>query len=198
MLDWRSSEAVKRGEAEGWLEGGEARPGADQTRHHRLTRYPSPGVNGMWHWRQRVPLHRVVLNFLVIYTCRYLPSLPLKHVLYRAIGIRMGAFAAPGLSVTFDIFYPELISVGENTVIGYNTVILAHEFLRDEVRTGPVVIGRDVMIGASCTILPGVVIGDGAVVSALSLVNADVPAGARVGGVPARLLSVSRQPETER
>jgi acetyltransferase-like isoleucine patch superfamily enzyme len=51
-----------------------------------------------------------------------------------------------------------------------------------------VVIGRDVVIGASCTILPGVVIGDGAVVSAHSLVNRDVAAGSFVGGVPARPL----------
>ena len=79
--------------------------------------------------------------------------------------------------------------MGDNSIIGYNTVILCHEYLRHELRTGRVVIGRDVVVGASCTILPGVVIGDGAVVSAHSLVNKDVPAGAVVGGVPARPLS---------
>jgi len=48
---------------------------------------------------------------------------------------------------------------------------------------------EDVTIGANCTILPGVIIGKGATVSAMSLVNRDVPAGAFVGGVPIRLLS---------
>jgi len=67
-----------------------------------------------------------------------------------------------------------------------------------ELRTGPVKVGKNVMIGANVTILPGVEIGDGAVVSACSLVNADVPAGALVGGVPARLLSPDRLPSSDR
>jgi len=60
--------------------------------------------------------------------------------------------------------------------------------LLTEWRTGPVVIGRNVTIGANCTLLPGIVIGDGATVSAMSLVNKDVPPGAKVGGVPIRSL----------
>ena len=43
------------------------------------------------------------------------------------------------------------------------------------------------MIGANTTILPGVTIGDGAVVSAGTLVHKDVPAGAFVGGNPMRI-----------
>lgn len=171
---------------------GEPTNAGTESRRRRLTSYPSPGVNPLWQWRRRVPLRRVALNFLVVYVCRYLPFLTWKLALYRLIGVRIGAFAAPGLGATLDIFFPGLISVGENTIIGYNTVILAHEFLRDELRTGPVVIGRDVVIGANCTILPGVVVGDRAVVSAHSLVNADVAAGTFVGGVPARLLRANK------
>ncbi|BAI87122.1 2,3,4,5-tetrahydropyridine-2,6-dicarboxylate N-acetyltransferase [Bacillus subtilis] len=44
------------------------------------------------------------------------------------------------------------------------------------------------MIGANTTILPGVKIGDGAVVSAGTLVHKDVPAGAFVGGNPMRII----------
>jgi acetyltransferase-like isoleucine patch superfamily enzyme len=90
--------------------------------------------------------------------------------------------------VMVDIFFPQDITLGENCIIGYNSVILCHEFLRTEWRRGPVVVGPDVTIGANTTILPGVVIGAGATVSAMSLVNRDVPPGALVGGVPIRLL----------
>lgn len=142
-----------------------------------------------------MPLWRVARNFVVVYTCRYLPYLSWKNALYRRLGAHVGRRVAFALGATIDIFFPELVSVGDDSIIGYNTVILCHEYLRYELRTGRVVIGRDVVVGASCTILPGVVIGDGAVVSAHSLVNKDVPAGAMVGGVPARLLAL---PDEER
>jgi acetyltransferase-like isoleucine patch superfamily enzyme len=53
---------------------------------------------------------------------------------------------------------------------------------------GPVVVERRATIGANCTLLPGVVVGEGATVSAMSLVNRDVPPGELWGGVPARRL----------
>lgn len=83
-------------------------------------------------------------------------------------------------------FFPEKISIGENTVIGYNTTILAHEYLIKEYRLGEVIIGENVMIGANTTILPGVTIGDGATVAAGSVVHKDVAAGSFVGGNPLR------------
>ncbi|EKP94561.1 acyltransferase [Thermaerobacter subterraneus] len=156
-------------------------------RQQRLRRHPvPPGRNSLHYWREAKSLPRVAWNFLVISLCRILPWFGVKNFLYRRLGMKVGRDVAFGLMAMVDVFWPELIEVGDNSIIGYNTVLLAHEFLIGEYRTGPVVIGRDVMIGANCTVLPGVVIGDGAVVSAHSLVNADVPPGAVVGGVPAR------------
>ena len=54
-----------------------------------------------------------------------------------------------------DIMFPEKITVGENSIIGYNTTLLAHEYLIREYRLGEIVIGNEVMIGANVTILPG-------------------------------------------
>jgi acetyltransferase-like isoleucine patch superfamily enzyme len=159
-------------------------------RKERLTIHPVQGPhNSLQYWTKAAHPLKVVRNFILIFLCRYLPSENLKNVLFRWTGMKVGKRVSAGLMSMFDIFFPELITIGDNTIIGYGTVILGHEFLRHEWRTGPVVIGRDVVIAANVTVLPGVVIGDGATVSAMSLVNRDVPAGAVVGGVPIRLLS---------
>lgn len=52
--------------------------------------------------------------------------------------------------------------------------------------TGAVQVGKEVFIGSSVAIIPGVKIGDGAYLGAGSVVLRDVPAGAKVFGVPAR------------
>ncbi|MDF4756555.1 acyltransferase, partial [Vibrio parahaemolyticus] len=72
---------------------------------------------------------------------------------------------------------------------------LAHEYLIREYRLGEIVIGNEVMIGANTTILPGVRIGDGAIVSAGTLVHKDVPSGAFVGGNPMRVIYTKEQME---
>lgn len=94
--------------------------------------------------------------------------------------------------------FPELITIGRNTVIGFNTTILCHEYLVEEYRLGKVEIGDHVMIGANSTILPGVKIGDGAVVSAGTLVNRDVPAGCFAGGNPMRIIYTKEEMEERR
>jgi len=138
-------------------------------------------------WRIKNPL-RVSFNFMVIFLCRVLPSLRLKNFLYKIVGMKVGKNVSVGLYAVFDIFYPELIEIKDNAIIGYGVTVLAHEFLTDEVRVGRVVLGRNTVIGANSTILPGVEVGDNTVVSAMSLVNRDIETGVLAGGVPARKL----------
>jgi 2,3,4,5-tetrahydropyridine-2-carboxylate N-succinyltransferase/tetrahydrodipicolinate N-acetyltransferase len=52
----------------------------------------------------------------------------------------------------------------------------------------PVIVEDDVLIGANAVVIEGVRIGEGAVVAAGSIVIEDVPAGAVVAGVPARII----------
>ena len=59
----------------------------------------------------------------------------------------------------------------------------------------PVVIGRNVWIGAGALILPGVTIGDDAIVGAGSVVTRDVAAGTTVVGIPARV-ATKRDPDS--
>jgi acetyltransferase-like isoleucine patch superfamily enzyme len=157
-------------------------------------RHPVEGANSLWHVYKTVPFWKVVKNFIVIQLARYTPFLGMKNWLYRTfLGMKVGDNTSFALMVMLDVMFPEKISVGTNSVIGYNTTILAHEYLIKEFRLGDVRIGSEVMIGANSTILPGITIGDGAIVSAGTLVHKDVPAGSFVGGNPMRVIYTKEQ-----
>lgn len=153
----------------------------------KVERYPVNGPNALWQLYRTVSPWKGVKNFIFIQIARYCPILSLKNWIYRHIlGMKVGEHTAFGLMVMVDVFFPEKLTIGRNSVIGYNTTILAHEYLIREYRLGEVHIGDEVMIGANTTILPGVTIGDGAVVAAGSVVHKDVAPGSFVGGNPLR------------
>jgi acetyltransferase-like isoleucine patch superfamily enzyme len=52
----------------------------------------------------------------------------------------------------------------------------------------PIIIKQNAWVGAGATILPGVTIGENAVVAAGAVVSKDVPANTVVGGIPARVI----------
>jgi len=79
------------------------------------------------------------------------------------------------------------VELGEEAQVGSHCSIYSESTIDD--KTGKVVIGRDARIGAHSVIMPGVTIGDGAIVAACSFVNKDVPEGAVYGGVPAKPLN---------
>lgn len=160
----------------------------------RTVRIKVEGSNSLWQVYDTVPFWRVFRNVLVILIARYLPFFSWKNALYRrCLGMKVGKKTAFAFMVMPDILYPERITVGENSIIGYNTTLLCHEYLVDDYRVGDVVIGDHVMIGANSTILPGVTIGDGAVISAASLVNIDIPPGAFAGGNPVRIIYTAEE-----
>ncbi len=144
--------------------------------------------NSLQHLYETVGFWKVIRNYIVISIGRRAPWFNFKDALYRLIGMKIGAYASIAVLVMPDFLFPELIEIGENSLIGYNTTILCHEYLIHEYRLGRVKIGRNVMIGANCTIMPGIEIGDNAVVSACSLVNKDIPPGVLAGGVPVKIL----------
>ncbi|WP_353633951.1 acyltransferase [Halobacterium sp. NMX12-1] len=166
-----------------------AREPASVSRHDRLDRNPTPGPrNSLWQWPDAKHPLRVALNYVVVVLARICPSLRAKNWLLRRLGVTVGTGAAWGLESTPDVFWPELVTVGEDAVVGYDATLLCHEFLQDEYRTGEVVVGDRAMVGAGAVVLPGVTIGEDAQVAANSLVVEDVPDGETVAGVPAEPL----------
>lgn len=85
------------------------------------------------------------------------------------------------------------IEIGDGSLIGHNTTIatLNHDFnpaKRQNLTPNAVKIGKNVWIGSDCTILPGVEIGDGAIVGAGSVVTKSVSENTIVAGNPAKVI----------
>ena len=76
-------------------------------------------------------------------------------------------------------------TVGAHCHVGAGTVLAG---VVEPASATPVVIEDDVLIGANAVVLEGVRVGRGAVVAAGAVVVEDVPAGAVVAGVPARVI----------
>lgn len=154
--------------------------------HPNTTVHPSRGPhNSLWYVNQDVRLTRMVWNTFWIVLSRW-STLRVKNWMLRRTGAKIGKHASIGFEATLDIIYPQDVTIGENVVIGYNSTILCHGYIRHEYQRGPVVIEDDASIGAGSMILPGVTVGKGAVVGAMSLVRTDIPAGEFWAGVPAR------------
>ena len=90
------------------------------------------------------------------------------------------------------------IRIGRNTMIASHVAItsVTHDADADAMWTTvvkkPVTIGQDVWIGSHAVILPGVTIGDRAVIAAGSVVRNDVAPNMVVGGVPAHLIRMKQ------
>ena len=85
------------------------------------------------------------------------------------------------------------VTLGDGCLVGHNVVFatLDHDKRpgrRGDMTAAPIVVGKDVWIGAHATILKGVTIGDGAIIAAGAVVTRDVPPNTIAAGVPARIV----------
>jgi acetyltransferase-like isoleucine patch superfamily enzyme len=95
-----------------------------------------------------------------------------------------------GTNYGAEIFCSGSITIGEDVGIGYGATLRDSDDHAVTGGSGPgaIVIGDHVLIASRAMILPGVTIGDGAVVAAGAVVTRDVPSRAMVAGVPARVV----------
>jgi acetyltransferase-like isoleucine patch superfamily enzyme len=126
-------------------------------------------------------------------------------------GARIEAFDASGetgprleigddtvIHLNFHCGAAESVKIGRDVLIAGGVYITDHDHVFDNpdlparwadgLVTKPVVIGDGAWLGEGCVILKGVTVGRRAVIGANAVVTKDVPAGAVVGGIPARII----------
>lgn len=101
-----------------------------------------------------------------------------------------------GNNVVINATKGSSVTIGDFTIIAANTYIIDcnHNIKKDKliqeqgVAMSPVLIGKDVWIGASCVIGMGVTIHDGALIGANSFVNKNIPEYSIAVGSPAKVI----------
>ena len=101
--------------------------------------------------------------------------------------INIGSVIGEGSMIDMGAVLGGRATVGKNCHIGAGTVLAG---VVEPASATPVIIEDDVMIGANAVVLEGVHVGKGAVVAAGAVCVEDVPAGAVVAGVPARVIKM--------
>ena len=160
--------------------------------------------------RREYQRYRAGLFFWVSLVVSYLPSRTLRTTFYRCVGMKIGHRAV--IYSGAEIWHPSGIVVGDSTIIGHRAILdgrngirigrnvnfstgvwiytMEHDADSPEfgVKGGAVEIGDHAWINARAVILPGVHVGDGAVVAAGAVVTSDVEPFTIVAGVPARVI----------
>ena len=116
-------------------------------------------------------------------------SIQLPVVINNADHLRIGARVS--INPFVHIWALGGVTIGDDTLIASHVAItsLTHDpraqFFSASLQSRPIVIGRNVWIGTHAVILPGVTIGDGAIIGAGAVVTKDVAPRTVVVGIPA-------------
>ena len=119
-------------------------------RHYTISGLGAPEERNAINWRAvNLPLGRRVLLQVLVALSFVMKGTPLKNRLYRLMGAHIGRNVEIMQLAWLDHFRPELIFVGDNTLIGAYTHITVHAYEgAGRFRYGLVEIGPDCVIGA--------------------------------------------------
>ncbi len=123
-----------------------------------------------------------------------MPHDSLSKIFYRMRGTKIGKNVGIAQGVFIEESRPSLVTIEDGVNIGPRAIIVAHDSAYHcidsdiPILSGKVIIKKSAYIGAGAIILPGVTIGERAIVAAGALVTKDVPPGMIVAGVPAKFM----------
>lgn len=133
---------------------------------------------------RKMDVGKTTMRFLGMYA----PLESVRIAMYRKAGVKIGRLFVFGTNIFIDFGREYGVTIGDDVGIAGFDQIYAHSNvlwgIKDE--GGSVVIKDGARIGVNVVILPGVTIGENAVVGACSLVNKSIPNNCIAVGVPAR------------
>jgi len=145
-------------------------------------------------WKQfKVARRRLITQ--ILQDLAFVLPWPLRSIFHRARGAKIGKDVYIGSLVILEDAYPEYITIEDRVQVSAGAKIIAHDSSFHNVfdgrlptYIGPVVIKRGAYIGSGALILPGVSIGENAIIGAGAVVTSTVPARSIAIGVPAKIV----------
>lgn len=143
--------------------------------------------------------HRLLINMMDWSILEPFAPRKLRPLFLRWLGAKVGKDVFIGEYVTFDVSHSNLITIEDGVHIAGGAHLLCHkkdlsEYGEDKVygdmpyKYGEIYLCKNCAIGTKSLVMPGVTVGEGAIVGAYSLVTKDVPAWTLALGRPAKVI----------
>lgn len=151
-------------------------------------KYTGNRLNAECDWyKVRNPVRTMFAAF-VFTVLRYTPPMKLKNSIYRLFGVKLGKDVAIAYNCFFDPLHPELVEIGDGTLVGSDCEFASHSIVNTFWELGRCKIGKNCMIGAYSLVGAGITIGDNVVLGAKSMPTKDIPSNQFWAGTPAKLI----------
>jgi acetyltransferase-like isoleucine patch superfamily enzyme len=135
---------------------------------------------------------RRLRNYVLFLLAYFAPSNKIRVALNRCKGVNVADGAYIGMCVFIDNMYPEYIYIEEKASVNAGSMLIAHfnpniHFKRVlQARVESIVIKKGAIVAIRAIIMPGVTVGENAIVAAASVVCEDVEEKTLVRGNPAK------------
>jgi acetyltransferase-like isoleucine patch superfamily enzyme len=143
-------------------------------------------------WLFKIAKNWVILNRIHV---------SLRPAIWRLTGCKIAKNVSLGYDIYYDVGNAKLINIEEGVWVASRSLLLCHK--RDLTNYGvgdnynhltyiksPIILKKNCVVGMGAIVMPGVTVGEGAIIAAGSIVTKDVPAWTIVAGNPAKVVKV--------